>query len=71
MTNEELNKLEAKVRYSGFDRTDSTKVIIELIRDMRALKAELEAKPGHPPKQATFGRPYPIFGATVENTIVD
>ena len=63
MTNEELNKLEAKVRYSGFDRTDSTKVILDLIKLVRSITAQLDAKAI--PKLSTaasFGRPFPVYG---------
>lgn len=38
MTDEELNELETKTKFSGFDRQDSAIIILKLIRVIRDLK---------------------------------
>lgn len=41
MTEEDLDKLEAKAKWSGWDREDSKKIILDLIGELRSRPASL------------------------------
>lgn len=40
ISEQEINKLEAKVQWSGFDRSEGVKVIMKLIQELRQVMAE-------------------------------